>query len=258
MTARRTNVPLVFLNAFPLDSEQWEPLLAVLDAPVGDIMTFDPPGIGEMPATREDPSLELIADAAVAAMREVTGSADALWVGCSMGGYVAMAVLERHPDAVAGIGLLATRAVADTESGKARRLEAATAAMAHDGLVDPADTAHGLLGAFSGERESLVLSTAANVARQRGEGVAWCQLAMAGRPSRLEVLRASDVPAFVARGDQDGLTTDDEAAEMADALGVELTRIGAAGHLLAVEAPEAVARLITVLATAANEEGDRR
>ena len=25
MTARRTNVPLVFLNAFPLDSEQWEP-----------------------------------------------------------------------------------------------------------------------------------------------------------------------------------------------------------------------------------------
>ena len=253
MTARRTNVPLVFLNAFPLDSEQWEPLLAVLDAPVGDIITFDAPGIGEMPASPEDPSLELIADAAVAAMREVTGSADALWVGCSMGGYVAMAVLERHPDAVAGIGLLATKAAADTEAVKARRLEAATAAMAHDGLVDPADTARGLLGAFSGERESLVEATTANLARQRGEGVAWGQLAMAARPSRLEVLRGADVPAFVARGDQDGLTSDDDAAAMADALGVELTRIGAAGHLLAMEAPEAVARLIGALATAANE-----
>ena len=124
--------------------------------------------------------------------------------------------------------------------------------MAHDGLVDPAETARALLGAFSGERESLVETTTANVARQRGEGVAWCQLAMAARPSRLEVLRGSDVPAFVARGDQDGLTSDDEAAAMADALGVELTRIGAAGHLLAMEAPEAVARLIGELATAAN------
>ncbi len=252
MTARRTDVPLVFLNAFPLDSEQWEPLLAVLDAPVGDIITFDAPGIGEMPATSEDPSLELIADAAVAAMREVTGSADALWVGCSMGGYVALAILERHPDAVAGIGLLATRATADTEAAKARRLEAATAAMAHDGLADPKETALALLGAFSAERESLVESTAANVARQRGEGVAWCQLAMSARPSRLEVLRGSDVPAFVARGDQDSLTTDDEASAMSDALGVELTRIGAAGHLVAVEAPEAVARLVSVLAAEAN------
>ena len=38
---------------------------------------------------------------------------------------------------------------------------------------------------------------------------------------------------------------------MADALGVELNRIGAAGHLLAIEAPEAVARLIAELAVAA-------
>lgn len=253
MTARSADVPLVFLNAFPLDSEQWEPLLAVLDAPVGDIITFDPPGIGEMPATQEDASLDLIADAAVAAMREVTGLDSALWVGCSMGGYVAMAVLERHPDAVAGIGLLGTRASADTEAAKARRLEAATAAIAHDGLADPSETARSLLGAFSREREALLASTAVNIARQRGEGVAWCQLAMARRPERLEVLRGTDVPAFVARGDQDELTTDAEAEAMADALGVELTRVGAAGHLIALEAPEAVARLIAALALAARD-----
>jgi pimeloyl-ACP methyl ester carboxylesterase len=75
---------------------------------------------------------------------------------------------------------------------------------------------------------------------------------MAARPDRLELLRGTDGPSFVARGDQDELTTDAEAAAMAEALGVELTRIGAAGHLLAVEAPEAIARLIDDLATAAN------
>ena len=125
-------VPLVLINAFPLDKEQWEPTLealAAIKAPVGDIITFDPPGIGDMPATEEDPSLDLIADAAVAAMREVTGRRDALWVGCSMGGYVAMAVLHRHPDAVAGLGLIGTRASEDTEQARQRRESAAAEAL---------------------------------------------------------------------------------------------------------------------------------
>lgn len=252
MSVLPTGVPLVLLNAFPLDAEQWEPLLAVLDAKVGDIITFDPPGIGAMPATDEDPSLDLIADAAVAAMREVTGSRSALWVGCSMGGYVAMAVLQRHPDAVAGIGLLATRAAADTSAARERRLEAATAAVAHDGLADPTAIAQGLVGASRHGDDALMASVTDNVARQRGQGVAWCQLAMAARPARLEVLRGADVPAFVARGDEDGLTTDDEAEAMAHALGIDVTAIAGAGHLLAVEAPEAVARLVSGLADAAS------
>ncbi|HZL80840.1 MAG TPA: alpha/beta fold hydrolase, partial [Demequina sp.] len=124
MSLLPTGTPLVLLNAFPLDREQWEPLLAALDASVGDIITFDSPGIGDMPASPSDPSIDLIADAAVAALREATGSQDAIWVGCSMGGYVAMAVLERHPDAVAGLGLIGTRAGADTAQAHARRLEA--------------------------------------------------------------------------------------------------------------------------------------
>lgn len=252
MSVLPTGVPLVLLNAFPLDAEQWERLLAVLDAPVGDIITFDPPGIGVMPATDEDPSLDLIADAAVAAMREVTGSTAALWVGCSMGGYVAMSVLERHPDAVAGIGLLATRAAADTPAARERRLEAATAAVAHDGLADPTHIALSLLGAKSHRDAGLMDEVTANVARQRGTGVAWCQLAMAARPSRVEVLRGADVPAFVARGELDEVTTADEADEMAHALGTHVVAIPAAGHLLAAEAPREVAALISALAKIAN------
>ena len=96
------------LNAFPVDRSQWEGLIAALvDAGTvtGDIIAFDIPGIGEMPMTDEDPSLELIADAAVVAMREATGHQAAIWVGCSMGGYIALAVAEREPTAVAGLGL---------------------------------------------------------------------------------------------------------------------------------------------------------
>lgn len=244
MSLLPTGIPLVLLNAFPLDKEQWEPLLAALDAPVGDIITFDPPGIGDMPASSSDPSIDLIADGAVAALREATGSTRAIWVGCSMGGYVAMAVLERHPDAVAGLGLIGTRAGADSPEARDRRLQAAKEAAACGRAPDPHATAQGLVGAAARANDEILASVAANVVRQAGEGIAWGQRAMAARPDRLAVLADCDAPAFVARGDDDGLTSADEATAMATALGVEVSAVEGAGHLVHVERPDEIARLI--------------
>ncbi|MCB2413995.1 alpha/beta hydrolase [Demequina sp. TTPB684] len=250
MSLLPTGTPLVLLNAFPLDREQWEPLIAALDTWEGDIITFDPPGIGDMPPSSSDPSLNLIADAAVSAMREVTGSRDAIWVGCSMGGYVAMAVLERHADAVAGLGLIGTRATADTAEARERRLTAAEKAEEADGVADPRANVEGLVGARTRADDALSESLVANVARQAGVGVAWNQRAMAARPDRTAVLAACDAPAFVARGHDDGLTTQQEAEQMAAALGVDVTVVEGAGHVAHVERPEVIARLIDQLASA--------
>lgn len=236
--------PLVLLNAFPLDRSQWDPLLAALDSPPGDIITFDVPGIGDMPLPDEEPSLELIADAAVLAMREVTGHDKAVWVGCSMGGYVAMAVAERHPEAVAGIGLIDTKSSADTDEAREARLTLADAVDGADGHPDPRAAAEGLVGLEGEGREALVSAVASNVARHAGDGIAWGQRAMAARPDRTEVLGGLDVPAFVAVGELDGLVGMDEAAVMADALGVEPVRLAGVGHLAAWEDPAAVAALV--------------
>ena len=244
MSLLPTGSPLVLLNAFPLDREQWEPVLAALDTPVGDIITFDPPGIGDMPASDSEPSLSLIADAAVAAMREVTGSRDAIWVGSSMGGYVAMAVLQRHADAVAGLGLIGTRASADVEQVHARRLAAAEEAAELGRVADPQQTAEGLLGAAARADARLLASVTANVARQPGEAIAWNQRAMAARPDRLAALASCNAPSFVVRGGDDGLTTAQEADAMAQALGVDVTVVEGAGHLVHVERPEVIAALI--------------
>lgn len=240
--------PLVLLNAFPVDRSQWDPLVEALAGRVpGDIITFDMPGIGEMPLPDEEPSLELIADAAVLAMREVTGHDAAVWVGCSMGGYVAMAVAERHPEAVAGLGLLDTRSTADSDQAREGRLATAAAVDGADGHPDPRGAAEGLVGTQGPAREALVDAVASNVAQHGGDGIAWGQRAMAARPDRTEVLRGLDVPAVVAVGELDGITGVDDARVMAEALGVEATVLPGVGHLSALEAPGEVAGLVVGL-----------
>ncbi|WP_159451245.1 alpha/beta fold hydrolase [Demequina sp. NBRC 110054] len=242
--------PVVLLNAFPVDRAQWDPLidaLADLDAIPGDVISFDMPGIGEMPLPDDEPSLELIADAAVAAMRETTGHEAAVWIGCSMGGYVAMAVAERHPGAVAGIGLIATRATADTEEAHAKRLATADALEGAAGAEDPRGMAEGLVGTQGAARDALVAAIAANIAQHSGDGIAWGQRAMAARPDRVEVLKEMDAPAVVLGGALDGLVGAEELEVMAQALGVEVALVEGVGHLAAFEAPMEVARLLAPL-----------
>ncbi|WP_062071839.1 alpha/beta fold hydrolase [Demequina sediminicola] len=242
------SAPIVFLNAFPVDRAQWEGLLAVLGSDVrGDVITFDMPGIGQMPLTDEDPSLDLIADAAVLAMQEATGEQAAIWVGCSMGGYVAMSVAERHPDAVAGLGLIATKSSADTAEARDKRLRVADA---HEGLsapTDPRAMAEPLIGVEGPSREELLEWVTNNIAQHAGNGIAWGQRAMAERPDRTEVLRNVDAPAVVIAGERDGIIHADDIDVMAEALGVTPVTVDGVGHLVAFEDPEAVASALAPL-----------
>lgn len=240
--------PVVLLNAFPLDRQQWEPLIAVLgDRVRGDLITFDMPGIGEMPLTDEEPGLDLIADAAVLAMREATGADSAVWIGCSMGGYVALAVAQRWPDAVAGIGLVCTKSAADSDEASAKRLKIADSVDGADGHPDPQGAANGMVGTQGPEREELVEWVAANIARQRGDGIAWGQRAMAARPDRTEVLREVDAPVVVVIGGSDGIVDRGEADAMAEAAGVAPVVLDGVGHLAALEAPAVTADALAPL-----------
>ncbi len=251
MTLIPHGTPLVLLNAFPVDRAQWESLLAadaLREARVGDIIAFDVPGIGDMPIPEGEPSLDLIADAAVLAMREVTGESAALWVGCSMGGYIAMAVAERHADAVAGLVLIGTKAQADDEAGRAKRLDLAASLDGKAGAADPAAMAAPLVGTQGPRREELLAAVRDNIARHSGDGIAWGQRAMAARPDRLAVLAGLDVPAAVVWGDRDGISSREASQAMAEALEAPLHVLEGVGHLAAWEAPDAVAKIVARVA----------
>jgi pimeloyl-ACP methyl ester carboxylesterase len=244
-----TGLPLVLLHAFPLDSRMWADVAAAVPAGV-PVLAVDLPGLGAAQgAPLPEPSLEASADA-VAAVLAQDGQRRAVVAGLSMGGYVALALLERHPEIVAGLGLLDTKATADTDEARANRLRVADAVEASGTVDEVRPMATALLGADARDRD-VPARVEEWIAAQAPAGVAWSQRAMAARPDRTAVLAGYRGPALVLVGEEDGPTPPAEAHRSAALLGVAPVVVPGAGHLTAVETPRPVAASLTQLHTRA-------
>ena len=166
-----------------------------------------------------------------------------------MGGYTALALLERHPDLVAGLALMDTKSTADAPEAHANRLRIADEAEA-SGTVDPVRAMSGVL--LGETTRTLRPEVTATVDRWIGEqtpaAVAWCQRAMAARPDRTDVLRSYDGPVLVLVGDEDTVTPVAAAEHLvAAAPRARLVIVPHAGHLTAIEDPAAVAAALSEL-----------
>lgn len=234
--------PLVLLHAFPVDSRMWTAVAPLITTGT-PVLAVDLPGMGTAPLPDGEPSVEAAADAVAAVL-----PGPAVIAGLSMGGYVALALAERRPELVRALGLLDTKAVADTGEAAANRSRIADEAE-RGGTVDPVrPMASALLGETTrATRPELAEQVAEWIDAQSPAGVAWSQRAMAARPDRTAVLRHWSAPALVLVGAEDGPTPPEQAAAMAGELGIEPVVVPAAGHLTAVEQPAAVADALNAL-----------
>lgn len=248
--------PLVLLHGFPLDHRMW---LDVTDLLPGDPTVLGPdlPGFGRSPSGEDvgealgagpAPSLDVAADSVAAALR-AGGVERAVVAGLSMGGYVAMALAERHPALVTGLGLVSTRSTADDDAARARRLQVAETVVAEmrvDAVLGMRTT---VLGATSRvARPDLVERLEGWIRDQGPLAVAWAQRAMAARPDRTDVLRGFDGPAVVVAGEEDELAPVAAAEHMVGALrDAELVVVPRAGHMSTSESPEPVAAALADL-----------
>jgi pimeloyl-ACP methyl ester carboxylesterase len=240
-------VPLVLLHGFPLDLRMWAPLASKLPDGIRAI-GVDLPGQGHSELDGMRPRLEDAADAVHRTLRE-QGEGNAVVVGLSMGGYVALALTERHPGFVRGLGLIDTKSTADTEEARKNRLRIADAVTSLQTLEPVLGMPAALLGATSAAtRRQLFPTLEAWIRGQSPVGVAWAQRAMAARPDRTAVLGQYDGPVSVIVGAEDQLTPVAEAEHMADAArDGALTIVPAVGHLSAIEDPGTVAAALALL-----------
>ena len=218
-------LPLVLLHAFPLDSRMWDAAGSLVPGP-RSVYAVDLPGSpGHAEALPEPPSLEASADLVAAALAEA-GITRAVVAGLSMGGYTALALLERHPSLVAGLALVDTKSVADPPEAKANRLVRARR-LEESGTVDEVlPDADALIGETSrAARPEVRDQVLAWIREQVPAGLAWSQRAMAARPDRTEVLHAFTGPVIVVVGDEDTTAPVAQAELMSAAAGgVPVTR----------------------------------
>ena len=240
-----SGLPLVLLHAFPLSSAMWLEQREILGARCR-VITPDQRGFGGSPLGDDEPSLTHCADDVLALLDRLELDRVVLG-GLSMGGYVAMELLRRAPERVAALLLADTKASADTAEAREVRLRTAetverdgTAALAEQMLPV-------LVGRTTLERRAAVAGRIRGlVSAAPPAAVAWASRAMAARPDSFEVLRGVQVPALVVVGDEDALSPVDTAQAMVDALPQgRLAVVPEAGHLSAVEDPEAFGAVVT-------------
>jgi pimeloyl-ACP methyl ester carboxylesterase len=245
---------VVLLHAFPLNASMWSAQREALSGSYR-VICPDQRGFGgtQLGHDIDDARLDDVADDVVA-MLDARKVGTFVLGGLSMGGYVAMALLRRHPERVSALVLADTKATADPPEAAANRLRIAEAVVeAGNSALLLDEVLPKLIGATTKERRPMVQGRVkALVERAPAYAVSWAQRAMAARPDSLETLKAVDVPALVIRGDEDELSSQADTRAMAEALPkATLVTIPQSGHLTAVETPEEFnAALLEFLAAA--------
>jgi len=228
----------VLVHGFPLDHRMW---LDVMHGPLAQNRTLcavDLRGHGDSPWCGDGVhTMERFADD-VAAVIKTLGDGQADLAGLSMGGYVALALMDRHPELVRTLVLSNTRATADNDEQKQGR-EAAIETVATQGRSAVCDAmlpkllAPGADALVRAQLRTMIEGTPVEsiVADQRG---------LMQRADRREGLANIKVPTMIVAGEHDALTPVADAEVMRDGiLGARLEVVKGTAHMTPMEAPKA-------------------
>jgi pimeloyl-ACP methyl ester carboxylesterase len=247
---------LLFLHAFPFQAAMWDYQVDAFEA-THRCLAVDMPGFGgsESPVSEKPASMQRWA-ALVAGVLDQLGVDKVTVVGCSMGGYLAMALLRHHPDRVEKLVLADTRALSDDGPAAARRSDTQNQIRSGSELTSLAKSlVESQLSSGSMGRSDLVSYVHALADGATPEGWIGALEAMKTRPDSMLLLRQAQRPAMVIVGELDRITPIADARSLRLFLKGELVVIPNVGHLPNLEDPiafnEALARFLGVELTEA-------
>jgi pimeloyl-ACP methyl ester carboxylesterase len=184
----------------------------------------------------------------VAKLLDRENISQAVLAGFSMGGYVALSLAERYQDRGAGLALINSQALADTDEVRAGR-RAMIQKVRQDGPRAAIDAAlPKLFAAANANRPELIRYPVEGADKAGAAGITWALEAMARRPDRTGVLESLMVPLLILHTIDDKFIPVERARDLAkrkpSALYVE---ISGAGHCSPLEAPGQVAEALLQL-----------
>jgi pimeloyl-ACP methyl ester carboxylesterase len=236
---RGQGTAVMFLHAFPLHLGMWEGQEEAV-ATRYRVVPFDARGFGGSGLGDALLTMARIADDA-ALLVERLRLGPVILVGCSMGGYAALAFAHMHPSLLRGLVLVDTRAGADSAESRRNRSDLAAKVMKEGAQA----ALHSFLPRVVGETTKT--SRADVMAQLKGmmlaaspQGISDALHGIAARQDSTPLLRDIAVPTLVVCGEEDVVTPRAEAEALERGIrGAELVMIPKAGHLPPMETPDA-------------------
>ena len=247
-------MPVIFLHPTPLDHDYWRPLtedLGGVRAIVPDLRGHGSSELGILPVggfarVPDAPVLTMAQLAAdVLALLDHLEAPEAVFAGCSIGGYVLLELWRRAPERIRGLAFICSKPQPDAEANLARRAEhiALVRAEGTGALFD--GMAQTLIGATARQRRPGIVAELRARMTLTAEAAVAVQAGLATRPDSVPTVATIGVPVLAIAGGEDSAVT---AAEMeafsAAPGGCEFHLLPDAGHLAAYEQPRKVATLL--------------
>lgn len=235
---------IVLLHGYLESMLVWEDFIPYLYKEVR-VVTLDLPGHGISVVQGEEHSMDLLADTVADALRAL-GIARCTLVGHSMGGYVALAFCERHPEMLDGVVLLSSTPNPDTpEKAENRRREIALVRAGKKELLARVAPAAGFAEENRDRMKDYIEDLTEQVFVTEDDGIVALLNGMIGRKDQNAMLRETRVPVLFILGRKDGYIPAEVAEKMvADHPEARVVWLENAGHMGFLEEPETTAKAL--------------
>ena len=239
-----SGMPVALIHGFPHNRSLWAPQVSgLLDR--ARCIAPDLRGFGE--SSRDGPfSIDQFADD-IAQLMHTLGISRAVFVGLSMGGYVAFSLWRRHRTLVRALVLADTRAGADSEEARAKRRALIEVARTRGSGAVADGQITGMIGKTTREKRPGMIDEVHRMLESASvEGIVGALEAMMARVDSTPTLATIDVPTLVVVGNEDVLTPPSESEIIHEAIrNSRLEVIEQAGHVSNLERPAAFNHVLT-------------
>jgi 3-oxoadipate enol-lactonase len=249
-----TGSPVVFLHPTPMNGDFWEPLIERLDGLRAIVPDLRGHGCSELGTRLPAGGFARVPDAPVLSMAQLGSDVlalldhlklkQAVFVGCSIGGYVLLELWRRAPERMLGLGFICSKPQPDVEANWVKREGNIAQARAGnlDALLD--GMAQGLVSSDTRERHSELVAGLRAQMTISAEGMVAVQAGLGARPDSVPTVSSITAPVLAIAGGEDAAVSPAEMEAFCAAPGgCTYQLLADAGHAAAYEQPERVAEI---------------
>jgi len=250
-----SGVPIIFLHPTPLDHSYWLPSIKEIGEYRAILPDFRAHGDSELGDDLPVGGFSRVPDAPVLSIGQLTSDVlalmdhlvlgEAVFAGCSIGGYVMLDLWRKAPMRMRGLVLVCSKAQPDAEANLVKRVETINR-VKREGTAGVFDgNAQTLIGASTRAKRPQVVSELRARMTLTPEAVIAVQAGLATRQDSVPDIAEIDAPVLAICGGEDpGITEAEMRAFEGAPGGCEFHLLPDAGHFAAYEQAQTVATIM--------------